>query len=193
MHLSNKHVFKRMEEFELSERCRQGDNLARKELYERYAGRLLVVCIRYIGDKDRAQDIMHDGFIQIFSSFDKFVWRGEGSLRAWLEKVMMNTALMNLRRKDVMNQTTEIEDFKEQYREPEISELEQIPQEVLLKLISELPDGYRMVFNMYTFEKKSHKEIAQVLGINERTSSSQLYRAKNYLIKRIWEYLDRRV
>lgn len=179
-----------MEEFELSERCKQGDNLARKELYERYAGRLLVVCLRYVGDRDKAQDVMHDGFLQIFASFDKYVWRGEGSLRAWLEKVMMNTALMSLRRKDVMNQAAEIDDYMEQYEEPEASEMEQIPQEVLLKMVSELPDGYRTVFNLYIFENKSHKEIAQMLGINERTSSSQLYRAKNYLIKQIRKYLD---
>lgn len=182
-----------MEELELSEKCKQGDNLARKELYERYAGRLLVICLRYIGDREKAQDVMHDGFLQIFASFDKFVWRGNGSLRAWLEKVMTNTALMSLRRKDVMNQTMEIEDYQEQCHEPEPSELEQIPQEVLLKLIREMPDGYRTVFNLYTFENKSHKEIAQELGINERSSSSQLHRAKNYLIKKIWEYLERGV
>ncbi len=70
-----------MEEQELAERCRQGDNLARKELYERYAGRMLSVCLRYAGDRETAQDLMHDGFLKLFDSFDKFTWRGEGSLR----------------------------------------------------------------------------------------------------------------
>ena len=68
-----------MEEFELSEQCRLGNNRARKELYEQYAGRMLGICLRYTGDRDTAQDLLHDGFIKIFDSFDKFTWRGEGS------------------------------------------------------------------------------------------------------------------
>lgn len=87
-----------MEEQELAERCRQGDNLARKELYERYAGRMLSVCFRYAGDRETAQDLMHDGFLKLFDSFDKFTWRGEGSLRAWMERVMVNTVLQYLRK-----------------------------------------------------------------------------------------------
>ena len=79
-----------MEEQELAGRCRQGDNLARKELYERYAGRMLSVCLRYAGDRDTAEDLMHDGFLKLFDSFDKFTWRGDGSLRAWMERVMVN-------------------------------------------------------------------------------------------------------
>ena len=90
-----------MEEFELSEQCRLGNNRARKELYEHYGGRLLGVCLRYTGDRDTAQDLLHDGFIKIFSSFDKFTWRGEGSLRAWMERVMVNTALQYLRKKEL--------------------------------------------------------------------------------------------
>lgn len=87
-----------MEEQELAERCRQGDNLARKELYERYAGRMLSVCLRYAGDRETAQDLMHDGFLKLFDFFDKFTWRGEGSLRAWMERVMVNTVLQYLRK-----------------------------------------------------------------------------------------------
>ena len=81
-----------MEEIELSEQCRLGNNRARKELYEQYAGRMLGICLRYTGDRDTAQDLLHDGFLKIFDSFDKFTWRGEGSLRAWMERVMVNTA-----------------------------------------------------------------------------------------------------
>ena len=98
-----------MEEQELAERCRQGDNLARKELYERYAGRMLSVCLRYAGDRETAQDLMHDGFLKLFDSFDKFTWRGEGSLRAWMERVMVNTVLQYLRKNDVMNQSSALE------------------------------------------------------------------------------------
>ena len=146
-----------MEEQELAERCRQGDNLARKELYERYAGRMLSVCLRYAGDRETAQDLMHDGFLKLFDSFDKFTWRGEGSLRAWMERVMVNTVLQYL----------------------------------LMQFISELPAGYRTVFNLYIFEEKSHKEIARLLGINEKSSASQLTRAKATLAAKVREWMKR--
>ena len=178
-----------MNELELSERCRQGDNRARKELYEQYAGRMLGVCLRYAGDRDMAQDLVHDGFLKIFDSFDKFTWRGEGSLRAWMERVMVNTALQFLRKNDVMNQTTALDEVPETYEEPDASAVEAIPQKVLMQFINELPAGYRTVFNLYTFEDKSHKEIAQMLGINEKSSASQLFRAKSVLAKKVKEWL----
>ena len=162
-----------MEELELSEQCRLGNNQARKELYEQYAGRMLGICLRYTGDRDTAQDLLHDGFLKIFDSFDKFTWRGEGSLRAWMERVMVNTVLQYLRK----------------YEEPDASDVEAIPQNVLMQFIEELPAGYRTVFNLYTFEDKSHKEIAQVLGINEKSSASQLFRAKSVLAKRVKEWI----
>ena len=157
-----------MEEFELSEQCRLGNNRARKELYEQYSGRMLGICLRYTGDRDTAQDLLHDGFIKIFDSFDKFTWRGEGSLRAWMERVMVNIALQYLRKNDVKNQSTPLEE---------------------MQFIEELPVGYRTVFNLYTFEDKSHKEIAQALGINEKSSASQLFRAKSVLAKRVKEWI----
>jgi len=175
-----------MEEQELTELCRQGDNRARKELYEQYAGRMLGICLRYTGDRDTAQDLLHDGFIKIFDSFDKFTWRGEGSLRAWMERVIVNTALQYL---DVMNQSAPLEELPEKYEEPDVSDVEAIPQRVLMQFIEELPAGYRTVFNLYTFEDKSHKEIAQVLGINEKSSASQLFRAKSVLAKRVKEWI----
>jgi RNA polymerase sigma-70 factor (ECF subfamily) len=189
MYLRNKDVSGRMEEFELSEKCKQGDNLARKELYELYSGRMLGICLRYTGNRDVAQDLLHDGFLKIYASFDKFTWRGEGSLRAWMERVMVNTALQHLRKNDVLTRTTELEEIEESYEDADPSDVEMIPQKVLMNFISELPEGYRTVFNLYALEEKSHKEIAQMLGINEKSSASQLFRAKGVLAKRIKEYL----
>ncbi|NDW11603.1 sigma-70 family RNA polymerase sigma factor [Bacteroides sp. 214] len=177
-----------MEEFELSELCRQGNNRARKELYEQYSGRLFGICLRYAKDREVAKDLLHDGFLKIFHSFDKFTWRGDGSLRAWLERVMVNEALQFLRKNDVLSIATEIENIGEGYEDPTESEVELIPQHVLMRFISELPEGYRTVFNLYMFEEKSHKEIATLLDINEKSSSSQLHRAKATLAKRIKEY-----
>ncbi len=178
-----------MEELELSEQCRQGNNRARRELYERYAGRLLAICLRYVSDRDTAQDLLHDGFLKIFGSFDKFTWRGEGSLRAWMERVMVNTALQYLRKNDVINQASPLEEVPEVYDEPDDDDIEMIPQSVLMQIVRELPPGYRTVFNLYTFENKSHKEIAQLLGINEKSSASQLFRAKSTLIRKVKDWL----
>lgn len=177
-----------MEEFDLSEYCRRGDSAARKQLYERYSGRLFGICLRYATDRDQAQDILHDGFIKIYGSFDKFSWRGEGSLRAWMERVMINTALQILRKNSVMNRVVELDEARELVERPEDDETESIPHKVLLEFINELPTGYRTVFNLYVFEEKPHKEIARLLGINEKSSASQFYRAKVTLAKKIKEY-----
>lgn len=178
-----------MEEQELAGRCRQGDNLARKELYERYAGRMHSVCLRYTGDRETAEDLMHDGFLKLFDSFDKFTWRGDGSLRAWMERVMVNTALQYLRKNDVINQSEALDNIPETYEEPDVSTVETIPQKVLMQFISELPAGYRTVFNLYIFEEKSHREIARMLGINEKSSASQLTRAKAALATKVKEWM----
>lgn len=179
-----------MEEFELSEQCRLGNNQARKELYEQYAGRMLGICLRYAGNRDTAEDWLHDGFLKIFDSFDKFTWRGEGSLRAWMERVMINTALQYLRKNDVMNLSNPLEEVPDDtYEEPDAMEVETIPQKVLMQFIDELPQGYRTVFNLYVFEEKSHKEIADSLGINEKSSASQLFRAKKVLANKVKEWI----
>ncbi|MDL2304484.1 sigma-70 family RNA polymerase sigma factor [Bacteroides sp. OttesenSCG-928-D19] len=182
-----------MEEFELSNLCRAGDNRARKELYERFSGRMFGICLRYTGDRDTAQDMLHDGFLKMYASFDKFTWRGEGSLRAWMERVLINSILQSFRKNDVMNRTIDIEEVSDLGEEPDPSDVETISQTVLMKFINELPDGYRTVFNLYTFEEKSHKEIAQLLGINEKSSASQLFRAKSVLAKKIKEYMARQI
>ena len=170
-----------MSEEELSDLCRQGDNRARRELYERYSGALMAVCLRYVADRETAEDVLHDGFIRIFQSMNRFTYIGEGSLKAWLSRVMANEALGYLRK-----QNAEIPDMPD-----EDEDVDDIPQSVLMELIRQLPDGYRTVFNLYVFEEKSHKEIAALLGITEHTSSSQFYRAKCLLMKKIKEYREK--
>lgn len=178
-------------EEELSLQCQLGDMQARRTLYERYGGGLMAICLRYIGDRETAEDVLHDGFLRIFQSIKQFSYQGEGSLKAWLSRVMVNEALGYLRKKNVQLQQevlmTEIPDVPN----TDDSDLNDIPRSVLMKFISELPDGYRTVFNLYVFEEKSHKEIASLLGITEHTSSSQFYRAKSLLIKKINEYRKR--
>ena len=131
---------------------------------------------------------MHDGFIRIFQSIGQFSYQGEGSLRAWLSRVMVNEALGYLRKKNLQIQQEVLMDDIPDTLEADDGDMNEIPRSVLMKMIAELPDGYRTVFNLYVFEEKSHKEIAALLGITEHTSSSQFYRAKTLLIKKINEY-----
>lgn len=178
-----------MKEEELVRQCKANDRKALKKLYELFAGRMLGICLRYAGDRDTAEDLMHDGFLKIFSSFDKFTWYGEGSLRAWMERVMANTCLQYLRKNDILGYAMGLDEVPEIYDTPSDEDVRQIPEKVLMQFISELPTGYRTVFNLYMFEDKSHKEIAEMLHINEKSSASQLFRAKATLAKRIKEWM----
>lgn len=178
------------EEIELVEGCRVGDNTARKELYTLYSKRLLAVCYRYTGDLDIAHDVLHDGFIRIYKSISKFTYRGEGSLVFWMNRIMANVSLDYLQKKKKMQEIicTE-EELPEISDLPEKNEYEVISDEQLMYFVAQLPVGYRTVFNLFVFEGKSHKEIAEMLHINEHTSTSQFYRAKCMLVKRIKEYI----
>lgn len=190
-----------MDEQQLSNLCTKGDRNARKILYELYAEHMLGICMRYVADKGTAQDLLHDGFIKIFSSFHKFTWRGGGSLKAWMSRIMINMAIEHLRKVKnnglvfddgkglLLGGSTENEEKLGLYSEPDPDKVSLIPQNVLMTFVAELPSGYRTVLNLFIFEGKSHKEIAQMLGINEKSSSSQLLRAKNALAKRINEYI----
>jgi RNA polymerase sigma-70 factor (ECF subfamily) len=180
-------------ERDIIEGCRTGDNSARKALYTLYAERMLAVCYRYIGDTDVAHDVLHDGFIKIFTHF---TFRGECALETWLTRVMMTGAIDYLRREKRMNilpmdsgDLPEVTDNESGYFEEMSHRAEQeLSEEELMKLVATLPDGCRAVFNLYVFEEKSHKEIATLLGIKEHTSTSQLHRAKKWLAQRIKEY-----
>ena len=178
-----------MEERILAERCKTGDNEARCELYIRYGGRLMGICMRYAGDRASAEDLLHDCFLKIFGAMDRFTWRGEGSLRAWMERIAVNVSLEALRHKRRLHYPVTVDRLPERYEEPTTEEVAQVPYDVLQRMIAGLPDGYRTIFNLFCIEELPHKEIAGLLGISEKTSSSQLFRAKALLARRIKEYL----
>lgn len=179
-----------MEEEILAEGCRRGDNAARRELYERYAGRLLAICVRYVGDRATAEDLLHDAFLKIYGAFGRFTYRGAGSLRAWIERITVNVALEWLRGRNRLG-CVPLDEGRAAATpaEPDPAEVARVPREVLMRFVAELPDGYRTVFNLYCIEGMPHREIARLLGINEKSSSSQLFRARNLLARRIRDYL----
>lgn len=173
---------------ELVERIRQKDQRAMSQLYQMYIGELSSVCYRYVPSGEDAKDVLQNSFVKIFTSLPTIDYRSEKALRGWMRRIVVNEALLFLRERrklhfePILSQTT-IQDDEE-------PESEQMLPDVLHRLVSELPDGYRTVLNLYVFEGCSHRQIAELLGITESTSASQLYFAKRLLARRIKELTD---
>ena len=171
-------------DIKLIESCIKGDRAAQKVLYDRLAPRMFPVCIRYVGDRERAEDILQEGFITLFTRLDTY--KGEGSFEGWARKIFVTTALMELRKKDALKMSDDLETARGMKAET-VTQLQSIGYKDLMKLITQLPPGFRTVFNMYAIEGYSHKEIGEILGISETTSRTQLSRARIWLQKKIKE------
>jgi RNA polymerase sigma-70 factor (ECF subfamily) len=167
------------------------DSGAIETLYDTYAPKLLSICFRYCGNRDDAEDILHDGFMKIIQNIHTFKVRANGSLEAWMKRIMVNTSLNFLRGRNKQKNIVDIEtviDRIDLSREEEIDTEEQylmLDQDQIMSMICELPTGYRTVFNMYVFEEYGHKEIAEMLGCTENTSKSQLSKARALLRKKL--------
>ena len=164
------------------EKCRSGDRRAQKALFDALAGKMFAVCLRYMGDREAAADILQDGFVTLFTKLDSY--SGEGSFEGWARKIFVNTALMSLRRHDVLRQTEDVEAAR-YLAGSEATPIQKIGYQELNRMIAALPPGFRTVFNMYVVEGYSHKEIGEYLGISEATSRSQLQRARALLQSKI--------
>lgn len=165
--------------------CLNGSRLAQKELYERLSSRMYSVCIRYIGDKVVAKDILHDGFIVLFSKLDTF--KGNGSFEGWARRIFINTALMHLRKADVLKYSDGLESKAAVELEVNPTAADELDAEILMRLVAEMPVGFRTVFNMYAIEGYNHQEIAKELDITEGGSRSQLSRARIWLKEKLIE------
>lgn len=176
-----KHLIMREGE-SLVELAKQGDRKAQKAIYDSLAPKMFAVCLRYMGDREGAEDILQDGFVTLFTKLDSY--EGSGSFEGWARKIFVNTALMSLRKNDVLKKSEDIEEARE-LTSTDVTVIQEIGCRELLKLISELPPGFRTVFNLYVMEGYTHKEIGERLGISEATSRSQLQRARTILQNRI--------
>lgn len=164
------------------DKCRKGDRSAQKKLYDYLAPKMFAVCLRYMGDRMPAEDILQDGFITLFSKLDSY--SGEGSFEGWARKIFVNTALMSLRKTDALKLSGDLEEAGN--LSSDIStQIQNIGYKEIMKIVMKLPDGYRTVFNMFVVDGFSHKEIAQALNISEVTSRSQLQRARMILQEKI--------
>ncbi len=169
------------------EACKKRSRKAKAKLYKAYAPTLLAICLRYAKNKSEAEDILHEGFIKIFTKIDQ---AGKGSFEAWMKQIVKNEALQYLRKKSSLNKKHnqyEKDVEGDEYYDEELS-IKDISSKKILEMIQALPTGYRLVFNLYVFEEKSHKEIAKALEVSESTSKSQYLRAKRQLQNRINEY-----
>ena len=157
-------------------------------MYVRYSKRMLALCYRYTGSMDAAYDVLHDAFVKIYT---RFSFRGDCSLDTWMTRVMVTQSIDYLRREQRFTRMElsdkDVEAIPDEAWAAEAGE--GLSEEVLLDFVAGLPDGCRTVFNLYVFEGKSHKEIAQMLGIKEHSSTSQHHRAKCLLAERIKEYI----
>ena len=169
-------------DLQLIESCKKGNRAAQKILYDRLAPRMFPVCLRYIGDRTAAEDILQDGFITLFTRLDSY--KGEGSFEGWARRIFVTTALMSLRKKDALKVSDELEAVRGMKADT-ASQMQNIGYKELMQLVMSLPPGFRTVFNMYAIEGYSHKEIAEMLGITETTSRTQFSRARAWLQNKI--------
>ena len=162
--------------------AQKGNSVAQRYLYEQYKIPLFTVCLRYSRDRSEAEDILQEGFIKIFKDLDQYA--GKGAIGAWIRKVMVNTALQYIRKWKKDWKHVDTQDYQEAFQTSEIA-FQNLGLEEITRMIQQLPNGYKVVFNLYAVEGYSHKEIGELLGINENTSKSQLFKAKAALKKKI--------
>ena len=168
----------------LIKQCANNDRRAQKEIYQLFSGKLFSICLKYSKNKQEAQDNFQDGFVIIFEKIGQFKFKG--SFEGWLKRVMINTILLKYRKRTVLNIVTE------EIPDEVIVDIDddEISLDFLLNLIQELPDRYRMVFNLYVLDGHSHREISKMLQIAEGTSKSNLARARGILKQKIEIYQE---
>ncbi len=164
-------------ERELVQGCLREDRRCQEELYTRYSRRMYALCLRYARHELEAQDMLQEGFIRVFEKLKGF--RMEGSLEGWIRRIMVHTAINHYRRRAFQMERFGMEHLPETHVAPQA--VEDLGEQELLAMVSALPPGYRMVFNLYAIEGYDHAEIAQMLGCGESTSRSQLAKARKML------------
>jgi len=172
-------------DYELVDACLEGNPSAQRSLYDRFSSKMYGVCLRYAKNEEEALDILQDGFVKVFQKLDKF--KKEGSLEGWIRRVIVNTALDQIRKNKKEQGNVAIDKVEFMVSSNEYI-IENLMAEDLLNILQQLPAGYRTVFNLFAIEGYSHKEIAEELGVTENTSKSQYSRAKSYMQKLLEKY-----
>lgn len=163
--------------------CIKGKQSAQRELYDRYSRLLLGVCLRYAKDMDEAEDMLQEGFVKIFLNIKEF--KGDGPLIAWMRRVVINTAITYYHKMRKHRYHDDLEEVRESKFEEKGWGETDFTREELMSLVQEMPSGYRQVFNLYAVEGYKHREIAELMQIDENTSKSQYSRARKWLQVRL--------
>jgi RNA polymerase sigma-70 factor (ECF subfamily) len=158
------------------------------QLYERFAPKMYGVCLRYAGNAAEAEDILQEGFIKVFNKIGSF--RSEGSFEGWVRRIFVNTAIEHFRKKTYQQPITDYEENTIEGKYENV--LDSMAEKDIIALVQQLSPGYRTVFNLYVIEGYTHKQIAEILGISEGTSKSQLSRAKLILQDMVQKFIERR-
>lgn len=166
-----------MDQKKLIQACLNEEEAAQKHLYDIYSPKMYFVCLRYARHDLEAQDMLQDGFIKVFDKLSSF--KSKGSFEGWIRRIVVNTSLNYCRKSSYKNEQIGIEDYQDKTVDPKA--ISALGEQELLKLIQQLPNGYRMVFNLYVIEGYSHKEIGELLDVTESTSRSQLAKAKKWM------------
>lgn len=169
-------------EEELLEACRNNDRLAQRLLFDRYSPEMFGLCLRYLKNREDAEDVLVEAFFKVLANISQYL--GLGSFEGWIRRIVVNEALMALRRRHNFNMTVEISEVEQPATPSRV--VDELAARDILELLGQLPTGYRTVFNLYVMEGYKHREIAEMLGISINTSKSQLILAK----KRLQELLE---
>jgi len=173
-----------LSEDQLIEKCKKQDRAAQKILYDRYAGLMLAICMRYVYERSEAEDILQEGFLKIFLKIGEF--EGRGSFEGWLKRIFVNTAITHYHKSSKHNKNHyEISDVQENKFEKQKYNEAEFTRDELFNVVNSLPEGYRIVFNLYAIEGYKHKEIGKLLNIDINTSKSQYSRAKKLIRKKL--------
>ena len=170
--------------------CAKGDRSAMRELYNRYAARLSALCSRYANGPEEGMDLMHDTMAKAFGKMGKYRYQGEGSLYSWLSRMAVNLCIDRLRKEGRLGVQVSEEAIPD-IPDPPAEEVRSIPLQDLQAMIASLPASKRVIFNMFCVDGFSHREIAEKLGITEKSSSSTLTKAKKMLSRMVHEYKEK--
>ncbi len=168
---------------QIVKKCKAYDKKAQKELYDVYSPVLFGICLRYSKSEAEAEDVLQEGFVKILTKINDF--KDIGSFEGWMKRIIVNTAISFYYKNKKYNETYDIDEITEKNTENYVWGNEDFTKEELLKVINNLPEGYRVIFNMYAIEGYKHKEIAEKLNISHNTSKSQYLRAKERIREKL--------
>lgn len=172
-------------ENELIDECLKNNRIAQKQLYEKYSRKMFGVCLRYAKSKEEAEDVLADAFVQIFMKLSSF--KRDGSFEGWIRRIVVNTSITAYRSNLKFNLNDEISEIRD-ISNNDVSAIDLLNLQQLKSLIQQMPDGYRMVFNLHVMEGYNHREIGEILNINEGTSKSQFSKARKWMQAKLEQY-----